>query len=90
MGTAEEASIFFHAMPNNFNTAIRAARRKGMNGTLKAIKCMSSTLDDNLESFIVVVTTNFTACHITFSLSAKRGVDCSQIVKSARNPAPLK
>jgi hypothetical protein len=68
VSAAEHAAISLYTVPNNLAVAMLTYRRQSVDRALKAIKGMGLTSRrDNLESLIVLITTNATLCHLASS-----------------------
>ena len=67
MCAAENLAGRFHAVPDNFASAMRAFRRKDLDRALKAVEDVLLPLGHDLEGFIVVVSAELTFRHNFFS-----------------------
>src|SRR5258706_13799835 len=68
--TAVENAIRLDAMTDDLAAAMSTNGRKSMNGALKAVKDMRSSIHDDFKRFVVVVTTYFTTCHACHSFGS--------------------
>ena len=64
MGTAEEFPAALYPMSNHFAPALFADWGKLMDCALKAVEDVPVTSRYHLETELVVITANFTDCHI--------------------------
>ena len=64
MRTAEEFPAALYPMSNHFAPALLADWGKLMDCALKAVENVPVTSRNNLETELVVITANFTDCHI--------------------------
>jgi hypothetical protein len=60
MGTAENFTGRFYAVPDDFAAAMKAFRRNNLDCALKAVEDMRLPLGYDLEGFIVVVSAELT------------------------------
>ena len=65
MRAAEKAAANLHAVANHSAVAMFTNRRNRLNRTLEAIECVSRPGCYQLESLVVLVTTNFAFGHGT-------------------------
>jgi hypothetical protein len=63
VGTTEEPASNFHSMSNNFALAMFADWRDRLNRALEAVEYMAISSRYELETFVVVISTNFALCH---------------------------
>jgi hypothetical protein len=63
MGAAENPSILFDPMSNDPASAMGTLRSERLDGTLEAIKDMSFSTDNDLESFVVSIPAEFACWH---------------------------
>jgi len=64
--TAEDFFLFFHAVPDDPASAMRAARRKRLYRAFEAIKDMTLPGHNHLERLVIVVSASLTISHIWF------------------------
>src|SRR5262245_29752407 len=62
-GATEHLIPRFDAVSDNAAPAVRAMRRKLMNGTLEAVEHMGAPLCPNFKTLVVVVSTHFALSH---------------------------
>jgi len=63
VGATEEPASNFHSMSNNFALAMFADWRDRLNRALEAVEYMAISSRYDLETFVVVISTNFALCH---------------------------
>jgi hypothetical protein len=63
VGTAEKALIVLHTVAYNSASTVKAGWGKGLDRALKAIKGIGSTVEYDIERFIVCVMTDKTRSH---------------------------
>ena len=68
MGAAIDGRVDFHTVSDDATPAMRAGRRKGLDGTLKGIKGMSLAPDQDLKGLVIVVSTCFANGHKSSSV----------------------
>jgi hypothetical protein len=64
VGTTEELARNFHSMSNHFALAMFADRRNRLNRALEAVEYVAISSRDKLETFVVVISTDFALCHV--------------------------
>ena len=64
MGAAEKSATDFHAVSNHFALAVVANRRHRLDCALEAVKSVVCAGCYQLETFVVLVATDFACCHI--------------------------
>jgi len=64
MGAAKDLTLLFNAMPEYPTPAMRAGRRQGVNRALEAVKGMAFSCHGYFKSFVIVVSTRLTFCHM--------------------------
>ena len=72
MCTAVELSACFDTVADDLARAVRAAWRAGVDGTFKAVKCMSFALHRQLEGLVVIVAANFALSHVDLLLKREQ------------------
>ena len=63
MGAAENSSILFDPMSDDPASALGTLRSERLDSTLEAIKNMSFSTDNDLESFVVSIPAEFACWH---------------------------
>lgn len=61
VSATKDHAVCFHAMADHATTTVVALRRERMNRALEAIERVRSSVGDDFESLVVIVSTNFTA-----------------------------
>ncbi|MBA2584884.1 MAG: hypothetical protein H0U99_00160 [Chthoniobacterales bacterium] len=62
MDAAKNLAVSFHAVTDDFATAVRAGRRDHVDGAFEAVEGVSFTPGGDLKRFVVVI-----AAHVAFS-----------------------
>jgi hypothetical protein len=71
IGAAEIIFLRLDAVPDNPAPAICAHRREFMNGAFKTIENVAVSRRNNLKRQIIIVSANFTLCHLSLLLLKK-------------------
>lgn len=64
VGTTEELARNFHSMSNHLALAMLTDRRHRLNCTLEAVEDVAIARRDKLETFVVIISTDFALCHV--------------------------
>ena len=72
MCAAENLAGRFHAVPDDFASAMRAFRRKDLDRALKAIEDMPLAFGHDLEGLVIIVSAELTFRHNFFSHKLNR------------------
>jgi hypothetical protein len=63
MRATVERPIAFHTVADHLAAAVSALRRQRMNGTLKTIENMGTSLQCDFKRLVILVSTSFTSGH---------------------------
>jgi len=63
MSRTEHVAIGLRAVPDDAASALRADRRKGMNGAFEAVEKVAFAADNDLERLVILVSAGFAGRH---------------------------
>lgn len=69
MGATIEGALGFHAVADDAAIAMAASGRQGVNGAFEAVEHVRIARVDNLETLVVVISTDFTTSHDEYSFA---------------------